>query len=171
MTVIPPQRRKERKVLKTIDFSLRPLRLCGELLYLMDIIKISFLILFSIFLFAGSTAADDDPFKGPWDQNAKTRAAPIHKSSVNPLKSFVTFYRDYISPIDGDRCPMYPTCSQYSIKCFEKHGLIMGWIMTCDRLFHEADEMKQVPMVMVNGRYRFYDPVGNNDFWWYDSKE
>jgi len=38
--------------------------------------------------------------------------------------------------------------------------------MTCDRLFHEADEMKQTPIVLINNRYKCYDPVENNDFWW-----
>jgi hypothetical protein len=40
--------------------------------------------------------------------------------------------------------------------------------MTCDRLFHEADEMEQAPLIWVHDRYRFYDPLENNDFWWYD---
>ncbi|MBU4186085.1 MAG: membrane protein insertion efficiency factor YidD [Proteobacteria bacterium] len=66
----------------------------------------------------------------------------------------------------GAQC--IPSCAQYSIECFEKHGLIMGWLMTCDRIFHEADEMKQAPMILINNSYRFYDPVENNDFWWYN---
>ena len=66
---------------------------------------------------------------------------------------------------------MHPSCSRYSIDCFEKHGLIIGWMMTCDRLFHEPDDMEQAPMILVNGHYKFYDPVENNDFWWYDKRQ
>jgi hypothetical protein len=122
-----------------------------------------------LFLFAGFAAADEDPFKGPWEGTINNSTSSPRHSSLNPLKYLVRFYRDNISPIDGKECPMHPSCSRYSIECFEKHGLIIGWMMTCDRLFHEADEMEQAPMVLVNGYYRFYDPVENNDFWWYDS--
>jgi len=118
----------------------------------------------------GVAISDDDPFKGPWKKSTKSAFSQIRKTTINPLKNFVMFYKDYISPIDGKQCPMYPSCSQYSIECFEKYGLIMGWLMTCDRLFHEADEMKQAPMILINNRFRFYDPVKNNVFWWYEKK-
>jgi len=62
---------------------------------------------------------------------------------------------------------MYPSCSQYSLLCFEKHGLLMGWVMTCDRLLHEPDEMRKAPVVYINGQEKSYDPPENNDFWWH----
>ncbi len=126
------------------------------------------IIIFSLFpQFVGISIPDDSSFKGPWEKSTKTGSSQIRETTINPLKHLVRFYKDYISPIDGSRCPMYPSCSQYSIECFEKHGLITGWLMTCDRLFHEADEMKQTPIVLINDCYKFYDPVENNDFWWY----
>ena len=129
------------------------------------------IIIFSLFpKFVAISIPDDNSFKGPWGKNTKSTSSQIRKATINPLKHLVRFYKDYISPIDGDRCSMYPTCAQYSIECFEKHGLITGWIMTCDRLFHEADEMKHAPMILINDHYRFYDPVENNDFWWYEEK-
>ena len=129
------------------------------------------MVMFSfLFLFARIAASGDDPFRGPWGKNTRNTLFLAREQSLNPLKSLVKIFRDHISPIDGDRCPMYPTCAQYSIECFEKHGLIIGWLMTCDRLFHEADEMKQATMIRVYGSYRFYDPVGNNDSWWYDDR-
>lgn len=69
--------------------------------------------------------------------------------------------------MDGDRCPMYPTCSQYSLLAMHKHGPFIGIIMTADRLMHEADERDFAPARKVGNRYRFIDPVENNDFWWY----
>jgi putative membrane protein insertion efficiency factor len=138
----------------------------------MEIIRILLIIIiFSLFPpFVGLSNSNDNIFKGPWGENTKSPSSKIQKTTLNPLKHIVRFYKNYISPIDGDRCPMYPTCAQYSIECFEKHGLIVGWLMTCDRLFHEADEMKKAPLILINGRYRFYDPVKNNDFWWYEEK-
>jgi hypothetical protein len=68
--------------------------------------------------------------------------------------------------VDGDRCPCHPTCSRYSVDAIRKHGVVMGVILTADRLMHEGDEIRQVPVVKVYDSYRYYDPVENNDFWW-----
>jgi hypothetical protein len=73
-----------------------------------------------------------------------------------------------ISRVDGNRCPMYPTCSHYSIEAIEKHGFLIGIIMTCDRLIHESNEMDYAPLVEVGDTVKYADPVENNDFWWSD---
>ena len=66
---------------------------------------------------------------------------------------------------------MYPSCSKYSLLCFEKHGFFVGWVMTCDRLLHEADEMRQARVIYINGvEERFHDPLENNDFWWHSER-
>jgi len=62
---------------------------------------------------------------------------------------------------------MHPTCSAYGLQATERHGFILGIILTADRLIHESDEMSFAPMVEVGGTVRFLDPVDNNDFWWY----
>jgi len=82
--------------------------------------------------------------------------------SLNPIK----FYQDYISSVDGNRCPMHPTCSQYCIEAFKKHGTLLGWIMCSDRLMRcGRDENKLSGPVWIDGKKRTYDPVSNNDFW------
>ncbi len=79
----------------------------------------------------------------------------------------VRFYRKVISPVDSNRCAMKPTCSSYSISAIKKHGALMGWIMTCDRLLRcGRDEVRLSKKSGVNGRRYSYDPVENNDFWW-----
>ena len=115
-----------------------------------------------------------EPCGEPWAERGPEKA--IYKqarSEFNPLRSLVEVYRKYISPIDGKTCPMYPSCSRYSLLCFAEHGFFVGWVMTCDRLLHEADEMRKTPVIYlngVNGGARFYDPVGNNDFWWHSER-
>ncbi len=77
------------------------------------------------------------------------------------------FYQKHISPADGQRCQMYPSCSAYSSRSFKKHGLILGWIMTCDRLVRcGRDETKISQKIIIKGRKYSYDPVAANDFWW-----
>lgn len=66
---------------------------------------------------------------------------------------------------------MYPSCSQYSIESFEKHGFFIGWMMTCDRLYRcGRDELRLSPRIIINEQKKTYDPVENNDFWWWDGK-
>jgi putative membrane protein insertion efficiency factor len=84
----------------------------------------------------------------------------------NALLYPIKFYQDYISSVDGNRCPMHPTCSQYCIEAFKKHGTFLGWIMCSDRLIRcGRDENKLSDPVWIDGVKRSYDPVSNNDFW------
>lgn len=83
------------------------------------------------------------------------------------LSSPLTFFRKYISSADGDRCPMHPSCSTYSSEAFKKHGPVLGWIMTTDRLMRcGRDELDRSPRIQKNDRSYCYDPVAENDFWW-----
>jgi putative membrane protein insertion efficiency factor len=109
------------------------------------------------------------PFNGPWGQDShQQNHRKQGEAAPNPLRFLVEVYRKNISPIDGKDCPMYPSCSEYSIRSFKKHGFLVGWMMTVDRLFRcGRDELRLSPQVMVNGERRCYDPPENNDFWWH----
>jgi hypothetical protein len=112
-----------------------------------------------------------EPFKGPWKER-RTVPSPSEQDTkaFSPISALVQFHRDYLSPIDGKECPMYPSCSEYSLLCLKKHGAFVGWMMSCDRLLHEANEMRRAPLIYVNGEARFHDPVENNDFWWHSER-
>jgi len=87
--------------------------------------------------------------------------------TANPVVYPVKFFNEYISGADGNRCQMYPSCSIYCIEAFNKHGVLLGWIMGSDRLVRcGRDEVKLSAPVRINGEKRIYDPVSNNDFWW-----
>ncbi|MDQ7092455.1 membrane protein insertion efficiency factor YidD [Desulfosporosinus sp. PR] len=36
------------------------------------------------------------------------------------------FYQKFISPLKGQTCRFYPTCSEYSIQALQKYGLWRG---------------------------------------------
>lgn len=99
-------------------------------------------------------------------------ASPVFAQEKNQSGYFpgiIHFYQEYISPVDGDRCAMHPSCSQYMKKCVKKHGLLTGWIMGCDRLVRcGRDEVKISSPVWADGKKFTYDSVENNDFWWSD---
>lgn len=131
---------------------------------LSDIRLPSFIIIFIIILYI----LCGDAFAGQKvaiaENNNSYQAAEKH---TNPFVYPVKFFQKYISGADGNRCQMYPSCSQYSIEAFNKHGSLLGWIMGSDRLVRcGRDEVKLSAPVRINGEMRIYDPVSNNDFWW-----
>ena len=88
-----------------------------------------------------------------------------HETDTHPA---IKFYQKHISGIDGNRCPMYPSCSGYGAQAIQKHGLLLGWIMACDRLLRcGKDEVRLSPHIKINGRELTFDPVSANDFWWF----
>ena len=52
---------------------------------------------------------------------------------VAPRMPFVWFMRAYrvvISPLYGDVCRYYPSCSMYGLEAFEIHGVLKGVVLT-----------------------------------------
>lgn len=47
---------------------------------------------------------------------------------------FIRFYRYLISPLLGDCCRFYPSCSHYGEEAFAKHGVIKGGWLTLKRI-------------------------------------
>ncbi len=46
----------------------------------------------------------------------------------------IKFYKKYISPYKGTKCPYFPSCSEYGIQAYEKNGFILGSILTAWRI-------------------------------------
>jgi len=92
---------------------------------------------------------------------------PEASIAATPFLWLLSFYQTTIGPVVSGRCPMQPTCSRYSVEAIHRHGPVTGIIMTADRIIHELDEQQYAPLVRSGNRYRYADPVGNNDFWWY----
>ena len=116
-------------------------------------------------------AMEEGPFV-PWDFNKNTKEDIARNEEVpsvlgSLLIQSVKTYQRYISPVKAGSCPMYPSCSAYSIEAIRKHGALIGFAMTADRLIHENNEMDDAPLIMKGGALKYFDPVSNNDFWWY----
>lgn len=88
-----------------------------------------------------------------------------HSPGAGTQHGLIAWYQTTISPVDGDRCPMTPSCSSYAQQAFQKHGAFWGWIMTCDRLMRcGRDETRLSPHVVETNAIRTLDPVWMNDF-------
>jgi hypothetical protein len=133
------------------------------------------IFIFIILVISCSTnAAGDEPRPVPGSDHVivenSTNDTGTADTESFPVKT-VRFYQRYLSGVIGDRCQMYPSCSEYSISAIKKHGLLIGIVMTVDRLTRELDESSLAPIVIRNSEARFYDPVEENDFWWINKQK
>lgn len=46
----------------------------------------------------------------------------------------IKFYQKFISPLKGQTCRFYPTCSTYAIEAYKKYGFFKGTILTLKRI-------------------------------------
>ena len=53
---------------------------------------------------------------------------------IFPFVLLIKFYQLCISPFTPPSCRFTPTCSQYALEAFRKHGLFKGFYLTVRRL-------------------------------------
>jgi putative component of membrane protein insertase Oxa1/YidC/SpoIIIJ protein YidD len=149
--------RKERG--ETYRGFLPALRICGA-------------ILIASFLWAQTVFADEALLRGP-RKLARERTGAVEPAAARAgmLEGIATapvlFYQRFLGPSWGRRCSYYPSCSNYALLAIRKHGAVLGSIMTFDRLQHEANEVRYSPLIVTGGEIKGYDPLENNDYWWY----
>jgi hypothetical protein len=115
---------------------------------------------------------------GPWDRDRAYTVArePARQQTprrnllstiaISPGILLISFFQTVVSPVDGASCDFYPTCSAYAKQALAKHGLFIGLAMASERLcrIHAPEGYEPVEKY---GNYYYYDPVENNDFWFY----
>ncbi|WP_460239625.1 membrane protein insertion efficiency factor YidD [Aurantivibrio plasticivorans] len=65
---------------------------------------------------------------------AQRTRSPIHQFCVNGAVRLIQLYRLILSPIMGQQCRFYPTCSHYGEEAFRRHGFLKGSWLTAKRL-------------------------------------
>jgi hypothetical protein len=114
-------------------------------------------------------AAAADKLRGPWPEpTSEAPRADRLETSVPRLavRGALAAWHQVLTRADGPRSVMYPTASGFLGQAVAKHGVLIGVMMTTDRLLHEWDEQQRAPHIVKYGVRRTYDPVEANDFWW-----
>jgi putative membrane protein insertion efficiency factor len=58
----------------------------------------------------------------------------INKYLSKPFILLLKGYKRFISPFFPPACRYTPTCSEYAIEAFRKHGLLLGLFLTVKRV-------------------------------------
>jgi len=87
--------------------------------------------------------------------------APPKPAPVSESRAFdaLDFYQSYISPVDGDRCQMQPSCSHYAHTALKTQGLFKGLLMSADRIMRCGNDTKHYQKVWLEYRYHYLDEV------------
>jgi putative component of membrane protein insertase Oxa1/YidC/SpoIIIJ protein YidD len=83
----------------------------------------------------------------------------VTKSSL--LDLYFYLWKNYLTHVDGPRCPHYPTCSQFAYASIKKFGL-KGFALTTNRLFSEYGNINTngfYNIYFLYGEGRIFDPV------------
>ncbi len=118
----------------------------------------------------------DDPWdfqqpENPFPKRTIQIRDPASKSS-HPIKqslnNLMVFYQTFLSPMDGPKCPHYPTCSQFARESFSLYGPFWGSLMTTNRLTREYEgllESGNYKIVYKGSQLRAYDPPEQEWLW------
>lgn len=47
---------------------------------------------------------------------------------------FINFYQYFVSPLTGQNCRYYPSCSAYALEAVTKHGSLKGTALAAKRV-------------------------------------
>lgn len=73
-------------------------------------------------------------------------------------------YQVFVSPSDGMRCSMYPSCSRYTIEAVQRRGPILGGFMGTARILARHSD-PDLPLCRAAGRLYTYNPPRDDEWW------
>jgi putative membrane protein insertion efficiency factor len=88
----------------------------------------------------------------------------------NIFIALVLVYRKLISPLYGDVCRYYPSCSSYGLTQLQRHGILKGIPLTAWRILRcnpwskgGVDEVSEGPKWIRVGKLGFVHPQSHNE--------
>ena len=94
----------------------------------------------------------------------------IRKILSFPFILLIRFYQVCISPLKPPSCRFTPTCSQYALEAFRRHGIFKGFYLSARRILrchpwggHGYDPVPEKFVVFSkNNGFRSYNSKNNN---------
>lgn len=90
---------------------------------------------------------------------SKNHLSPSQTTFSSEYARLILVYQKHISPVDGEKCSMYPGCSSYSAQAVEEHGIFKGALMTFDRLLRCGRDTHKYNLIWLSDAEYYYDGV------------
>jgi putative component of membrane protein insertase Oxa1/YidC/SpoIIIJ protein YidD len=81
----------------------------------------------------------------------------VYTQDNTSIKDMFSFYQEFISDTRSGECPMYPSCSNYSMQAFSQYGAAKGFLLTTDRLSRCGHEHKLYDINWEKGSAKLED--------------
>ncbi|MEN8194357.1 MAG: membrane protein insertion efficiency factor YidD [Bacteroidota bacterium] len=124
---------------------------------------------FILIIFSGFSFAQTDWVK--WDKkdvsyevsSGENQHRSLNDSNLGSLiLSGLKFsYSFFISDVDGDNCPFYPSCSSFYISSIKETNFIQGTLMFADRFTRDSNLFKSRSHYPKHISGKFFDPTYN----------
>src|SRR6188768_1473141 len=107
-----------------------------------------------------ATVSYADTMNGPGDNGAPIRASTNEtRPEVLAAAAALRVFQRFISPVDGPRCRLVPTCSEFARQAVRRFGLPVGIMLTTSRLMRDnASVERYYRRALIGGRIVLYDP-------------
>lgn len=92
-------------------------------------------------------------------------ARPVRSTPQPLFLGLLAFYRTVVSPVNGSNSDLAPVPSLYAVQAIKAHGVLLGSVLTTERLIHESSVIPTAPRFREDGREFFYDPLAWNTYW------
>ncbi len=92
-------------------------------------------------------------------------ARPVRSTPQPLFLGLLEFYRTVVSPVNGSNSDLAPVPSLYAVQAIKAHGVLLGSLLTTERLLHEPSVIPHAPSFLEGGREFFYDPLPWNTYW------
>jgi len=92
-------------------------------------------------------------------------AQPVRSAPQPLFLGLLGFYRTVVSPVNGSNSDLAPVPSLYAVQAIKAHGVLLGSVLTTERLLHEPSVIPHAPPFLEGGREFFYDPLPWNTYW------
>ena len=84
--------------------------------------------------------------------------SPEPIDDTSPFSWMIRFYQKYVSPSNGNRCPMHPSCSEFAAQALKNNGE-KGLPLIFDRLLRCGRDLEDYDLTFKRGRVLHDDPV------------
>ena len=94
----------------------------------------------------------------------------VRRIAIFPFVVLIRFYQTCISPLTPAACRFTPTCSQYALEAFRRHGIFKGFYLSARRILrchpwggHGYDPVPEKFVVFSkNNSFTSYNSKNNN---------